>query len=222
MAACEFDKMFTKSVPHILEKIFFSLDYASFKNCHQVSITWNELLTSDSFKKLGKPKFQKDAERELVHAIKMGDTDEVGRVLTSGMADVNHLVGYIGTSPLYDAIFTRKSKINVVQLLLDYGADPNQAIKDGWTPLHIAACKGQIDVVKLLLHRGANTNMAACHGTTALHMAASSGRKDVVQVILDAGADINMAKQDGKTALSSARASGYRDIVKMLIDRGAQ
>ena len=93
MAACEFDKLFTKSVPHILEKIFFSLDFASFMKCHQVSNNWNELLTSESFKRLGKAMFCEDAERELVHAIKMGNTDRVGRVLSSGMADVNHLAG---------------------------------------------------------------------------------------------------------------------------------
>ena len=28
-----FDTLFTKSVPHIIEKIFFTLDYNSFKIC---------------------------------------------------------------------------------------------------------------------------------------------------------------------------------------------
>ena len=31
MAASEFDRLFTKNVPHILEEIFFGVDYNSFK-----------------------------------------------------------------------------------------------------------------------------------------------------------------------------------------------
>ena len=46
MDSCAFDKLFTNSVPHILEKVFFSLDYNSFKSCLEVSRTWNEQLTS--------------------------------------------------------------------------------------------------------------------------------------------------------------------------------
>ena len=49
MDPCAFDKLFTKSVPHILEKIFLSLDYKSFKTCLDVSKTWRDLLNSDSF-----------------------------------------------------------------------------------------------------------------------------------------------------------------------------
>ena len=45
--------LFTESVPHVLEKIFFSLDYESFKTCKEVSISWNKLLTSESFKTSG-------------------------------------------------------------------------------------------------------------------------------------------------------------------------
>ena len=55
--ACEFDRLFTKKVPHIHEKIFFSLDYESFKNCVEVSKSWNDLLTSDNFLRRGKSVF---------------------------------------------------------------------------------------------------------------------------------------------------------------------
>ena len=49
VAPCKFDILFTKSVPHILESIFFSLDYESFKTCLKVSTTWRELLTSETY-----------------------------------------------------------------------------------------------------------------------------------------------------------------------------
>merc|ERR1712154_732796 len=41
--------LFTRSVPHILEKIFFSLDYESFVRCSEVNRTWNGLLTSEPY-----------------------------------------------------------------------------------------------------------------------------------------------------------------------------
>ena len=44
-ASCSFDTLFTKNVPHIMEKIFLSLDPASFKACLDVSKSWNEVLT---------------------------------------------------------------------------------------------------------------------------------------------------------------------------------
>ena len=51
MADCEFDRLFTRGVPHILEKIFFSLDYNSFVACREVSNAWNELHSSEFFRR---------------------------------------------------------------------------------------------------------------------------------------------------------------------------
>ena len=51
--SCHFDILFTKSVPHILEDIFFSLDYESFNTCLKVNNAWHELLASESCKKKG-------------------------------------------------------------------------------------------------------------------------------------------------------------------------
>ena len=63
-AACEFDQLFTKTVPHIIEQIFFSMDYESFKQCLEVSKSWNDLLTSKSFLRRGKSAFCEELLRE--------------------------------------------------------------------------------------------------------------------------------------------------------------
>ena len=49
MANCEFNRLFTRSVPHILERIFFSLDHDSFVACQKVCMAWNELHSSESY-----------------------------------------------------------------------------------------------------------------------------------------------------------------------------
>ena len=46
---CGFDKLFILSVPHILEKIFFSLDIKSFDACRKVSKAWGDLLASQAY-----------------------------------------------------------------------------------------------------------------------------------------------------------------------------
>ena len=58
MGSCPFDKLFAKSVPHIMEKIIFSLDYESYKECFEVCHIWNEILTSKRYLKIGKSVFQ--------------------------------------------------------------------------------------------------------------------------------------------------------------------
>ena len=65
MAYCAFNMLFTRSVPHIHEKIFLSMDYESFKNCLEVSKSWNNLLISEHFQLMGKPVFCLQLQKEL-------------------------------------------------------------------------------------------------------------------------------------------------------------
>ena len=125
MALSGFDTIFTKSVPHILENIFFSLDYKSYKNCMKVCIAWNDLLTSDSFRRCGKSLFREDIDKELRRAVREGDEDEVRKILDSGMTDVNSL-GILNQSFLYAAVCS--DHLDVVKVLLDEGADPNMGL----------------------------------------------------------------------------------------------
>ena len=48
---CEFEKLVTRNVPHILEMIFFDLDYYSFAACGKVCKAWGELFSSQSYKR---------------------------------------------------------------------------------------------------------------------------------------------------------------------------
>ena len=73
-----FDTLLTRNVPHILEKIFLSLDYKSFITCRRVSKTWNELLTSESFQKKEKSVYIMELrdciKRALEKPLVQGDT----------------------------------------------------------------------------------------------------------------------------------------------------
>ena len=51
MAAVSFNSLFEMNLKDVLEKIFFPLDNASFKNCLGVCPAWQSLLTSEEFQK---------------------------------------------------------------------------------------------------------------------------------------------------------------------------
>ena len=234
---CAFDKLFTVNVPHILENIFFSLDFKSYMKCLEVRKSWNELLKSESYKRKAKCMFHQEITEEVWHAVKNDNAEAVRRLLSSGMVDVNlqkstdwgllTLLGYAAS----------KDHKEVAKLLLDAGADIDKAMNggstrlccyaatghphNGTTPLHRAVTADGTDVIKLLLSRGADFNKADDRGFTPLHWAAYFGRTDVAELLLNRGADFNKANNYGSTPLHKAAAYGRSDVLKLLLQAGA-
>jgi ankyrin repeat protein len=93
-----------------------------------------------------------------------------------------------GYTPLLFA--ARSGDADSVELLLNAGADVNDAQPDGSSVLVVALLSGQGKVAKLLLDRGADAN-AARAGYAPLHAAVLRGETDMVEALLDHGADPN-------------------------------
>ena len=167
---CNFVKLFSPSFPHILEKIFFSLDYESYKNCLEVNSEWKGILTSERHKTKGRSVFKNEIvedERKLLGAARHGKRDEARMLLASGMIDVNCKETVQRTCFDYEA-----------EVLI--GADLNvHSNYRGWTPLHIAVRHGHEEVVRFLIDRGAGVNLADEYGGTHLHLAADNGHTEV-------------------------------------------
>ena len=228
MGTCAFDKLFTKNVPDILEKIFFSSDYGSFKNCLKVNTTWNKLLTSESYKKKAKTVYKYGICRDnrgLWHAAASGSASDVRRLLSSGMLDVNYFLKSPYTNstitPLHQASW--EGHKDVVKLLLARGAEVNQTDERKRTPLHMASTRGHKWVVKVLLDKGADANLIDECGQTALHEASYRGHKNVVKNLIERGIAINTKINDatGLTALHMASSRGHKCVVRLLLDGGA-
>ena len=235
----EFDTLFNKSVPHILEKIFFSLDYDSLMTCRRVCRTWNSLLLSESYQRrseelLEEKKKKKKSEEELSQFSKEGNVEEVRNLLSSGMdPNFKSIYCYLKT-PLHYA--ASNGHIEVAKLLLGAGADPNKSGLVGGTRLFLATKCGHADVVKLLLNEGADPNKANDYGDIPLKWAASNGRVHIAQMLLDAGANPNKVDCYGKSPLYEATCyDGHNryernadvvkvyqsTLVKVLLDHGA-
>ena len=217
---CDIDILFKNYVPHILENIFLSLDYESYKNCIGVNYTWKNLLTSESYQRKGKSVFHEellDDEGELWKAAREGNAERIRRLLSSGLLNVNCDVGSNPrTTPLLEAVrIYRPVSFHIVKLLLEGGADPNKAGAGAdITPLCMAAFHGMTNVVKLLLDRGADQNKRRL---TPLHYAVMLGHKNVVTMLLNAGADPNLRDHTGQTPLHNALELGDRDVIQELL-----
>jgi hypothetical protein len=93
--------------------------------------------------------------------------------------------------------------LELVKLLLSYGADPHIQSKDRETTLMAAAGTGfingynrgrpaaeRLEVVKLLVDLGEDVNAADNYGITPLMVAANMGELPIVQYLIDKGADL--------------------------------
>ena len=219
MPTCSFDKLTDKSVPHILERIFFSLDYKSFKNSMEVSQTWRNFLTSELFQPRAKSKFYEEIHKDLIQALEKGLIEDVKSILSNFMVDVDCAIGIHGYTSLLMA--SSHGHKNLVDFLLDKGADPNKANSGGWTPLHFSIYRRHDYVVQLLLQRGSDPNTQAAYGDSPLYWAAYNGNKFVAELLINRGANILNENRGGNTALHAAAYYGNKDVVKLLLDHGA-
>lgn len=90
----------------------------------------------------------------------------------------------------------------VVEVLLDHGADANDADTLGWTALHFAAEDNQAKTADVLIMiAGADINAIEHMGRTPIHDAAAWSSNDVLRGRLRRGAKTNEADLDGRTAL---------------------
>ncbi len=117
-------------------------------------------------------------------------------------------------TPLYIAALS--DSCEVVQVLLNAGADKDAMDAKGNTPLIAAAAFGRACVADVLLKAGANREARNAEDQTALIVAAEKGHLDTVQVLLKAGADKDVQDHAKKTAADYARDHGHIDILYLL------
>ena len=220
---CGFDTLFHRSLPHILENIFLSLDYESLKTCYHVSNQWKEFITSDYFKGKARQQFSsniEDDEMSLSEASNLGNADEVRSLLSYGLADVNYVGWIYIRTALHEA--SERGHNDVVKVLLDQGADLNIVDEEyGKTPLHLAAVGNHKEVTQTLIDKVADPNKEDENRETPLHLAAYKGLNDIVKILLDGGADPNKTGEHVGTPLLFAVRGGQKDVVQTLVDAGA-
>jgi hypothetical protein len=112
----------------------------------------------------------------------------------AGREALNYTVPRGGSTPLLFA--ARSGDIESLRLLLQAGADVNDALSNGMTALIEAAHSGHQAAAMLLLDNGADANAHEI-GYTALHAAVLRGGLDLVRALLAHGADPNFRMTKG-------------------------
>ncbi|MBQ00483.1 MAG: hypothetical protein CL477_07345 [Acidobacteria bacterium] len=201
----------------------------------------------------------------MVIAIANGHYTLAKDLLDAG-ADPN-LANIDGLAPLYATINMRfapvswapnpptaQEEVNAVELLealLDAGADPNARIARGlwfsptshnrlWidpagaTPFWRAAQASDVESMRPLLAAGADPDLSTFDGTTPLMVAAGIGWRGnfsqnapdswmkAVHFLAEIGADVNAVDDSGYTAMHGAAALGNKEMVEFLLARGAK
>jgi ankyrin repeat protein len=186
----------------------------------------------------------------------------LAQMLIERGADVN-LANKGGWTPLYLATDNRNIEggdypvpkadmdhLELIELLLAKGADPNKQVEDntltrtiftmqwflenGATPFIRASQSSDTELMTLLLKHGADPKIATMFGDTALTAAGGIGwvegvtyersrekNLEAIRMLLDLGLDPNAANGDGRTALMGAAMKGRTEVITLLVERGA-
>ena len=125
-------------------------------------------------------------------------------------------------TPLFAAV--AGGYLDIMNCLVENGADVNARTYDNCTPLIRASALGDIDVVTFLVEHGANVNLQDKDGETALHYAIRHRRNsytDVLSCLIKHGADVNERSNDYLTPLMLASKYEEMNAATLLVEHGA-
>ncbi|MXY25741.1 MAG: hypothetical protein F4Y45_14640 [Acidobacteria bacterium] len=185
--------------------------------------------------------------------VPLGELDafDMVRELAAAGADLNlrqtkeprdgnrNVLNRIGSTAFLQA--AKVADIEMMQLLVDLGADPSITTEEGATPLMAAAGVGiwkigenpgtneeALAAVELAWELGNDVNAVDVNGDTALHGAIHRGADNIVRFLVEKGANIDAVNENGWTALSVAQGVFYPntfnrhpELVDLLLDLGA-
>jgi ankyrin repeat protein len=167
----------------------------------------------------------------LVLAVRNGELDTLKELLQSLDEDVNtvtctHIFPRGGrgrgnrllvetTTALFEAV--RFERLEMIPILVSYGANVNWIDLNKESALMIAVRKGRADLCRCLLEAGA---LFMCD--TPLTEAARTGHEDLCRMLIKAGQDVNSLDRDGKPALWFAAEKGMWELARELLKAGAR
>lgn len=158
---------------------------------------------------------QSKQSRLLMDIVKKNDPQAIQTLLKEIPTSILKEADSQGFTPLLWA--SREGFVEIVRLLLNAGADPNQ--NDEWMGAnsgHKAAFWGRANVIQLLIAGGLNLDaQGKYNGYTPLHDAVAGAHLETIKVLLAAGAKTTIQGHDGKTAYDLARDGKRADVLAL-------
>nr|XP_012803069.2 ankyrin repeat domain-containing protein 66 [Jaculus jaculus]XP_045011601.1 ankyrin repeat domain-containing protein 66 [Jaculus jaculus]XP_045011602.1 ankyrin repeat domain-containing protein 66 [Jaculus jaculus] len=133
---------------------------------------------------------------KLHQAVAAGDYNLVQRILKKGLCDPNHKdADWNDRTPLHWAAI--KGQVEVVHLLVEYGARPCLVTDVGWTPAHFAAEAGHLSVLRALHALHAAIDAPDFFGDTPKRMALIYGQTACAAFLDEAEPECRDRRQKG-------------------------
>jgi len=182
--------------------------------------------------------------KEFFNAIKLGDKDEVERLLM-----LNPILIHAkdeGLSPIMVAAYQHEPEVasfladktvainifeaaatgkinNIIRLL---ARDPKLVSVysvDGFQPLGLACYFGHVDAAEYLVKAGAPVSAPSLNDLSAapIHSAASGRHSKIVKMLLEHHTDPNIREEGGYTSLHIAAQNGDPEMIRILLFGGA-
>jgi ankyrin repeat protein len=133
---------------------------------------------------------------------------------------LDHRLSLIGATPFLLAAMA--ADLDVMNVLVEHGADSRLTTVENTTPLMVAAGVGRtqgvssvtesaaLEAVKMTMKLGGNAAETNALGNTALHGVAYLGWNTLVQFLVDKGANVNAVNKQNETALLIAEGKAER------------
>uniref|UniRef100_A0A8C4TJX4 Protein phosphatase 1 regulatory subunit n=1 Tax=Erpetoichthys calabaricus TaxID=27687 RepID=A0A8C4TJX4_ERPCA len=237
------------SVPRRRRLEHSSVSNSGFVNVEEDEAAESELAGKKRRKTRRSVRFDRAA--EFLAACASGDAEEAAEMLREAeMSESEPAVidstNADGITALHQACIDEN--LEMVQFLVEYGANVNQSDNEGWTPLHVAASCGYSDIAEYLLQHGANVGAVNCDGDIPVDIAEDEGteqllkeyiRKQEVNVAAVKRLEEEQMFQDAQQWLSRgfipsnirhpktgagplhvAAAKGYLDVMRLLLQCG--
>ena len=152
----------------------------------------------------------------LSYAVNNGDI-EIAKLLLTNKAKINDELLLAIKSPIVE------SRIDMMKLLIDNGANINYADENEFTPLNIAIETGDMELTKFLITNGANVNSLMQDGVSLIVYAISQNNMDLLQILIENGANVNNTTGDywAGSPLITASRLGLDNVVRILLSRNA-
>ena len=155
----------------------------------------------------------------LLLACEQGNRDVMNTLLGAG-ADFS--IADMDGNTCFEHIAFNDCHHEMLQAIIDQGADVNVTNQHNQTLLVLACEQGNIEIIKILLNAGADPNITDTEGNTCLHHAADDFcPKEILQAIIDQGADVNVTNQRNQTALLKACANAANVKISILLVAGS-
>ena len=119
-------------------------------------------------------------------------------------------------APLEKAV--RDCRADMVQLLFEYGAVPDQLDEDGVPLVFDVITGGSAEMLKLFLDRKVNVHVRDSSGRQPLERAVESNNNLMVDLLLSKGANPNKKNRADRSLLKSAIVKDNSYLVKSLLE----